>query len=207
MGEAIDIRSAQEQRAGRRVLVGGGSSEPVVASCAELWGPEDRWAEADMENMTAIILAVAWYWARRDMPTLTSYAVFYAICFLAAQAKGMAAIAVPLIVIVPDLMREKRWRDHVSVSHVLALAMGVLLYLAIERFRPGLMTRIVGSEMALASLVMASTIVVGGYVTWQHQVINSYQTMRSFCTDLKGELADVDTEMASSLQGQRSSRC
>jgi hypothetical protein len=318
---------------------------------------------------------VAWYWARRDTPTFTSYAVFYAICFLGAQAKGMAAIAVPLIVILPDLVREKRWRAHVSVSHVLALAMGLLLYLApliwadmthgeysasglgmafhenvvryfrpfdhkepfyvyflylpalsfpwtplliaaiwaactfhkrldwptkwlaisttliflffalsgsrrsyyllpvlpfcallaslyfhiesaekprlwttriqttllvavlvaeivlptgwpvikhwmgsdapkglvwgtallgfvglvplvIERFRPGLMTRIAGSEMALAPLVVTSTIVVGGYVIWQHQVINSYQTMRSFCTELKGELTNRDAEMA-----------
>ncbi len=334
-----------------------------------------RTGEADMENMTAIILAVTWYWARRDMPTFTSYAVFYAICFLGAEAKGMAAIAVPLVAVLPDLVRENRWRAHVSVSHVLALALGLLLYLAplvwadmtrgdysvsglgmafhenilryfrpfdhrepfyvyllylptlffpwtplliaaiwaactfyrqldwptkwlvistiliflfftlsgsrrsyyilpilpfcallaslyfhieraerprlwttkiqtavlgvvlageivlpaawpaikhwmgpdapkglvwgtvllglvglvplvVERFRPGLMTRIAGSETALAPLIVTSVIVVGGYVTWQDRVIDGYETMKSFCMELKGELANRDAEMA-----------
>jgi len=41
-----------------------------------------RTGEADMENMTAIILAVAWYWARREKPVFLSYFVFYAICFI-----------------------------------------------------------------------------------------------------------------------------
>jgi 4-amino-4-deoxy-L-arabinose transferase-like glycosyltransferase len=334
-----------------------------------------RTGEADMENMAAIILAVGWYWARRDRPTFTSYAVFYAICFLGAQAKGMAAIAVPLLVVLPDLARENRWRAHVSVSHVLALAMGLLLYLApldwadvtrggyrasglgmafhenvvryfhpfdhkepfyayflylpelffpwtplliaaiwaaytfrrqldwptkwlaistiliflfftlsgsrrsyyiltilpfcallaslylriesaerprfwttriqtsllvaalaaeialpvawpvikhwmgsdapsrlvwgtvllglvgltplaIERIRPGLMTRIAGSETVLSPLIVTSVILVGGYVTWQDQVLDGYHTMRSFCRELQSELADPDVKMA-----------
>jgi len=71
-----------------------------------------------------------------------------------------------------------------------------LVPLAIERFRPGLMTRIAGSEMPLASLIVTSVIVVGGYVTWQDQVIYGYHSMRSFCTQLKGELANSDAEMA-----------
>jgi len=91
-----------------------------------LWS---RTGEADMENMTVIILAVAWYWARRGKPGFLSYFVFYAICFIVTQAKGMAAIAVPILVVLPDLMREKRWKSYLSVSHFLALVAGVLLYL------------------------------------------------------------------------------
>jgi 4-amino-4-deoxy-L-arabinose transferase-like glycosyltransferase len=88
-----------------------------------------RTGEADMENMTAIILAVAWYWARRDKPGFLSYFVFYAICFIGAQTKGMAAIALPIIVVLPDLIREKRWKSYFSFSHLLALIAGLSLYL------------------------------------------------------------------------------
>jgi 4-amino-4-deoxy-L-arabinose transferase-like glycosyltransferase len=87
-----------------------------------------RTGEADMENMTAIILAVAWYWARREKPVFLSYFVFYAICFIGAQTKGMAAIAVPILVVLPDLIREKRWKSYLSVSHFLALVAGLSLY-------------------------------------------------------------------------------
>jgi 4-amino-4-deoxy-L-arabinose transferase-like glycosyltransferase len=88
-----------------------------------------RTGEADMENMAAIILAVAWYWHRREKPGFLSYVVFYLICFLGAQTKGMATIAVPILVILPDLIRQRRWRSHVSVAHGLALLVGLSVYL------------------------------------------------------------------------------
>jgi 4-amino-4-deoxy-L-arabinose transferase-like glycosyltransferase len=88
-----------------------------------------RTGEADLENMAAIILAVAWYWARRDKPGFLSYFVFYAICFIGAQTKGMAAIALPILVVLPDLIREKRWKSYLSFSHLLAMVAGLSLYL------------------------------------------------------------------------------
>jgi 4-amino-4-deoxy-L-arabinose transferase-like glycosyltransferase len=89
-----------------------------------------RTGETDMENMAAITLAVAWYWARRDKPGFLSYLVFYLICFLGAQTKGLAAIAVPVVIVLPDLLREKRWKSYLSLSHVLALGLGLVVYLA-----------------------------------------------------------------------------
>jgi 4-amino-4-deoxy-L-arabinose transferase-like glycosyltransferase len=89
-----------------------------------------RTGEADMENLAAIVLAVAWYWARRDKPTFVSYFVFYAICFVGAHTKGMAAIAVPMVAVLPDVVRDGRWKSYLSVSHVLALLLGLLLYAA-----------------------------------------------------------------------------
>jgi 4-amino-4-deoxy-L-arabinose transferase-like glycosyltransferase len=89
-----------------------------------------RAGEADMENMAAVILAVGWYWARRDKPSFLTYLVFWLICFIGAQAKGMAAIAVPAIIILPDLVRAGRWRSYVSVSHALALSLGAMIYMA-----------------------------------------------------------------------------
>jgi 4-amino-4-deoxy-L-arabinose transferase-like glycosyltransferase len=89
-----------------------------------------RTGEADMEHMTAIILAVAWYWARRDRPSFVTYLVFYLICFIGAQTKGMAAIIVPSVIILPDLIRQGRWRSYISVSHAMALSLGALAYAA-----------------------------------------------------------------------------
>jgi len=88
-----------------------------------------RTAEADMENLAAIVLAVAWYWARRDRPGFLSYAVFYLICLVGAQTKGLAAIALPLLIVLPDVVRENRWKSYVSVSHALALLIGLAAYL------------------------------------------------------------------------------
>jgi len=87
-----------------------------------------RTGEADMENLASIILAVAWYWSRRDRASFVSYFGLYGICFLGCQTKGLAAIAVPLIVLFPDLLGGGRWRRHLRVSHGLALAAGLALY-------------------------------------------------------------------------------
>ena len=89
-----------------------------------------RTGEADMENLAAIVLAVAWYWARRDKPGFFSYLIFYLICFVGAHTKGMATIAVPMIVVLPDMLREKRWRSYISFSNFLALIIGLCVYLA-----------------------------------------------------------------------------
>jgi len=89
-----------------------------------------RTAEADMENLAAIILAVAWYWARRDKPGFLSYLVFYLVCFVGAQTKGLAAIALPVLIVLPDLLHANRWRSYLSVSHAAALLVGLGIYLA-----------------------------------------------------------------------------
>ncbi len=89
-----------------------------------------RTASADTENLAAIILAVAWYWARRERPDFFSVLVFYLICFLGAQTKGLASVAVPIIAVFPDVISERRWRALLSFSHLAALAIGVIVYAA-----------------------------------------------------------------------------
>jgi 4-amino-4-deoxy-L-arabinose transferase-like glycosyltransferase len=93
-----------------------------------------RTAEADMENMAAIMLAVAWYWARRDKPGFLSYLVFYLICFTGAQAKGLTAVVVPIVAVLADLIKAGRWKSYLSVSHFLALALGLASYLVLPVF-------------------------------------------------------------------------
>jgi 4-amino-4-deoxy-L-arabinose transferase-like glycosyltransferase len=88
-----------------------------------------RTAAADMENLAAIILAVAWYWYRRERPTFFVFLVFYLILFLGALMKGLPALVLPVIAIFPDIMRERRWRILLRPGHFLALGTGGLLYL------------------------------------------------------------------------------
>lgn len=89
-----------------------------------------RTAAADMENVAAIIIAVAWYWSQRDNPGFRSFLIFYLILALGALTKGLTAVVVPIIVIFPDILREKRWRMLFKASHWAALALGLGVYLA-----------------------------------------------------------------------------
>ncbi|HME74061.1 MAG TPA: glycosyltransferase family 39 protein [Myxococcota bacterium] len=88
-----------------------------------------RTAAADMQNLAAVILAVAWFFTHERSPGLLAYLVFYLICVIGAQMKGLPAIAVPVLALVPWLLRERRWRAHLRVSHVAAaLLCGALYY-------------------------------------------------------------------------------
>ncbi|MDD5729305.1 MAG: glycosyltransferase family 39 protein, partial [Victivallales bacterium] len=89
------------------------------------WG---RAAAADMENMTAIALAVAWFLAREQKAGFFSYLGFYLICFLGALAKGLPAIAVPVAVVIPYVLIHGRWKAHIRISHFLALIVGSAAY-------------------------------------------------------------------------------
>jgi len=89
-----------------------------------------RTGAADMENLAAITLAVAWYWARREKPNFISYLGFYLICFLGAHTKGLTAVVAPALLVLPDVLRGRRWRNLLTLSHVLAFTAGLALYLA-----------------------------------------------------------------------------
>ena len=100
----------------------------ILLSCYGFlfWG---RTAAADMENLTAVILAVAWFFARVEKPGFFSYLVFYLICFLGAMTKGLPAVGIPLIAILPYLLTENRWKNHFRFSNFAALAAGLLIFL------------------------------------------------------------------------------
>jgi 4-amino-4-deoxy-L-arabinose transferase-like glycosyltransferase len=85
--------------------------------------------EADMENLAAITGALAWYWAHRERLTFGHYLVFYLICFIGAHTKGLGAVAVPAVALLPDVLRGGRWRAHLNLANVLALGVGVAVYL------------------------------------------------------------------------------
>jgi len=88
-----------------------------------------RLGEADMENLAVISLSVYWYWKHRDSTRFFDYLVFYALIFIGAHAKGLAAITVPGLVLLPDLLTGKRWIKHINPRQFSALTIGFGLYL------------------------------------------------------------------------------
>jgi 4-amino-4-deoxy-L-arabinose transferase-like glycosyltransferase len=89
-----------------------------------------RTGTADAENLAAIMLAVAWYWSRRDRPGFLAMLVFYLIGFVGALTKGLTAVAVPIVIVLPDMLVERRWRLLFTARHFAALGIAVAVYLA-----------------------------------------------------------------------------
>jgi 4-amino-4-deoxy-L-arabinose transferase-like glycosyltransferase len=92
-----------------------------------LWS---RTAAADTENLAAIMVCTAWYWARREKPGFVTFFIFYGVMVLGAMTKGLAAVAVPVLVVLPDIIENRRWRMLVSPSHILAAILALLIYVA-----------------------------------------------------------------------------
>jgi len=85
-------------------------------------------ASAETENLAAVMLVVTWYWTRRDRPGFVTFLVFYLIMFVGSHTKGLTAFVVPVLAILPDLLRQGRWRCLLWPSHWLALGIGVAVY-------------------------------------------------------------------------------
>ncbi len=89
-----------------------------------------RTGMADAENLAAITLAVAWYWSRRDRLGFSAMLIFYLIAFVGALTKGLTAVAVPICIVLPDMLIERRWRILFGIRHIAAFGLAVLVYLS-----------------------------------------------------------------------------
>lgn len=90
------------------------------------WG---RLAEADMANLAFSTGAIAWYLAFRKTKSFPGYLGFFLLCFIGAHAKGMAAIAVPLLAAGVDMLLAKKVLFHLNWKSVLALLIGIGVYM------------------------------------------------------------------------------
>jgi 4-amino-4-deoxy-L-arabinose transferase-like glycosyltransferase len=88
-----------------------------------------RTGTADMENLAAITLAVVWYCSRKGGPTFFTFFVFYIICFTGAQTKGLVAVAVPVLAVLADLLRQRSFLSLFKPPHLMALAINLAIYL------------------------------------------------------------------------------
>lgn len=89
-----------------------------------------RTAAADMENVAAIMLALAWYWFRRDRAAFGDFVVFYVIVSVGALMKGLPAVLVPVFAVLADVAMNWRWRLVLTPQHLLAVLLGAVVYLA-----------------------------------------------------------------------------
>ena len=90
------------------------------------WG---RLGEADMVNLAFCTGAVAWYLAYREERSFRGYVGFFLLCFVGAHAKGMATVAVPVLAAGIDMLLSKKVKYHINWKSLLALAIGVCVYL------------------------------------------------------------------------------
>ena len=100
----------------------------LITSYGLLW--HSHIASAETENLAAVMLAVTWYWTRRERPDFVTFLVFYLIVFIGSHMKGLTAFVVPVLVVLPDLLRQRRWRYLLLPSHWLALGIGIAVYLS-----------------------------------------------------------------------------
>jgi len=89
-----------------------------------------RTANADMENVAAIMLALVWYWSQRDQSSFVDFLVFYLIVFIGALMKGLPAVIIPVLAVVPDIVMRRRWRAVLTPQHLLAMCVGLAVYFA-----------------------------------------------------------------------------
>ena len=89
---------------------------------------QSRMAAADTENLATVMLAILWYWSRRDKLNFTTFLVLYLIAFAGSLCKGPVAAVVTAIGILPDAIAGKRWKEFLGPASLFALAIGIAIY-------------------------------------------------------------------------------
>jgi 4-amino-4-deoxy-L-arabinose transferase-like glycosyltransferase len=85
-------------------------------------------ASADLSNVALTYAAVLWFVKCKERTDFWSYFVFYLICAVGCQLKGLTALVVPVLIAFPYLMRRSRWRAHLNFVNVLALLLAASVF-------------------------------------------------------------------------------
>ena len=88
-----------------------------------------RKGAADIENLAVIIIAVTLYFNWAEKPSFRSYLWFGLVCSIGAHTKGLPAIVVPIAVILPDLIRDKKWKNHLNWKVCTVIFICIIVYL------------------------------------------------------------------------------
>ena len=89
------------------------------------WG---RSAEADMEQVAAIMGALAVYFAVREKRQFWGYALFWSICAVGAQTKGLGAIFLPVGIAGLDMLFSRSVLKHLQWRNLAGLLVGGAVY-------------------------------------------------------------------------------
>ena len=89
------------------------------------WG---RSAEADMEQVAAVMGALAVYFTVREKPGVWGYTLFWSICAVGAQTKGLGAIILPAGVAGVDMAVNRSFLKHLRWPSFAGLFAGCVIY-------------------------------------------------------------------------------
>lgn len=87
-----------------------------------------RTSSADMMNMAGSLFGVAWYFKKKDEPSLFNYSMFFLILALTALCKGLVGPVVTFLVILPDLIVKSNWKKHLHLSLVFGMVFAAAVY-------------------------------------------------------------------------------
>jgi len=78
-----------------------------------------RTAAAEMMNLTMILLAVDWFFMRREKPGFVTCLIFWLIAFLGAWAKGLPALILPPAIVAVLVFSDGSFKKHLTLPNIL----------------------------------------------------------------------------------------
>ena len=88
-----------------------------------------RVASTDILNVAGIMLALVWYFSHKNDKSFKSYFIFFLIGAVACLLKGLVGGAIIFMALLPELIHEKRWKQHLNLSVILPLVLALVVYL------------------------------------------------------------------------------
>ena len=88
-----------------------------------------RTSSADMLNLAGILLAIAWYFEKRNQTTTFDYAVFFMIVAITSLCKGLVGAVIPLLAVFIDMCLQGSLRAHLRLPLLIATLPAIIVYL------------------------------------------------------------------------------
>ncbi len=88
-----------------------------------------RVATADVLTVFGVLAAVWWYWRGPLDTRFSRYATFFLILALTSLLKGLIGFILPVLMLLPHLLGEGRWKAHLNRRVPLAMALAGALYM------------------------------------------------------------------------------
>ncbi|OGT38168.1 MAG: hypothetical protein A3F12_06765 [Gammaproteobacteria bacterium RIFCSPHIGHO2_12_FULL_38_14] len=87
-----------------------------------------RVSSADMLNLAGILLALVWYFKKREYPSFYNYSVFFLILAVTSLCKGLVGAAVPLIAVFVDGVLHQSFKKHLRPAFFLSMLPAAIIY-------------------------------------------------------------------------------
>lgn len=89
-----------------------------------------RVATADILTVWGVLAAVWWYWRGPQDTRFSRYLVFFLLLSLTSLFKGLIGFILPGLLLLPHLLKEERWKQHLNLRLCAALCLALVVYAA-----------------------------------------------------------------------------